>query len=73
MKNREIKELGKELTFDEAARAVFVAVRRGAKFIILAVKKVITSFTAGVMNRMLILSDGSHYFDSDFKGKCFEV
>ena len=73
MKNREIEKLGRELSFEEAANKVFVAVKRGSKYIVLAVKRVITSFMGGKMMRMLILSDNAHDFEKDFAGRCFEV
>ena len=60
-------------TFEEAANAVYVAVRRGKDVVILTVKKVITRFLNGVMVRTIILSDGSHYAEDSYDGRIWEV
>ncbi len=71
MKNKAVNTVGKSLSFDEAADSIFVAVKRGPVYKVLAVAKIMTEFYNGIMDRIIILSDGSHYCESKYDGRIF--
>lgn len=73
MKNKTVDTVGRALSFDEAADSIFVAVKRAGSYKILAVARIITQFFNGVRQRIMILSDGSHYHEDDFDGRVFAV
>ena len=73
MKNKTVETVGRALSFDEAADSIFVAVKRKGAYKILAVARVITQFCNGIRNRIMILSDGSHYHEENFYGRVFAV
>ena len=74
MKNKTVEAVGKVLSFDEAADSIFVAVKRAGVYKILAVARVITQFINGLRQRIIILSDGSHYQEgNNFEGRIFAV
>ncbi len=73
MKNKTVDTVGRALTFDEAADSIFVAVKREGAYKILAVARIITQFLNGMRQRIMILSDGSHYQEDNFFGRVFAV
>ena len=73
MKNKTVTSVGRALSFDEAADSIFVAVKRAGTYKILAVAKVIVQFFNGMRQRIMILSDGSHYREDNFAGRVFAV